>query len=164
MKALIFRRDLIKFAFLSLQIEIEIASWKVSIHFIKIKCQEQYIFFIKEKKTRCRPPPFAYLLHVYLFYKSRSFVIVKKPTKRTRDIQILQLGAHLQVCLKNSNLYQTYFDLYWFDTEKFDDYSNIPTNIMFTTLRVLSPFIAVIASWHRTFDVGKIIFAWYTHL
>lgn len=77
MKALIFRRDLIKFAFLSLHIEIEIASWKVSIHFIKIKCQEQYIFFIKEKKTRCRPPPFAYLLHVYLFYKSRSFVIVK---------------------------------------------------------------------------------------
>lgn len=86
MKALIFRRDLIKFAFLSLQIEIEIASWKVSIHFIKIKCQEQYIFFIKEKKTRCRPPPFAYLLHVYLFYKSRSFVIVKKNLQNGREI------------------------------------------------------------------------------
>lgn len=110
-----------------------------------MKCQEQYIFFVKEKKPMS-PSSVVYLLHVYLFYKSRSFVIVKKPTKRTRDIQILQLGAHLQVCLKNSNLYQTYIDLYWFDTEEFDDYINIPTNIMFTTLRVLSPFIAVIAS------------------
>lgn len=72
LKALIFRRDLIKFAFLSLQIEIEIASWKVSIHFIKIKCQEQYryIFFIKEKN------PDVALLRLLIYYMFISSIKV----------------------------------------------------------------------------------------
>lgn len=67
---MIFRRDLIKFAFLSLQIEIEIASWKVSIHFIKIKCQEQYIFFIKEKN------PDVALLRLLIYYMFISSIKV----------------------------------------------------------------------------------------
>lgn len=68
LKALIFRRDLIKFAFLSLQIEIEIASWKVSIHFIKMKCQEQYIFFIKN--------PDVALLRLLIYYMFISSIKV----------------------------------------------------------------------------------------
>lgn len=67
------------------------------------------IYLFNWRKKTMSSSLFAYLQHVYLFYKSRPSVLVKTITKRMPDIRILQLGVHLQVCLNTLNVYQTYF-------------------------------------------------------